>query len=177
MSCLPTLQCLGGEKEQKLWLRARRAVFKAHPPESEHIGVSLGGSNVSDMFLTGPSRKCSRSAPTSAYEGIAEKICSLRVFRFMTRTGPRRLRRCLRNGALQARCLSSGQQGTRLFEGCHRSSEITAALSLASVPVRISAEAGQDFCSLARRRVRRRPRLVSSIARASTQPARRGFLF
>ena len=32
----------------------------------------------------GPSRKCPRSAPTSAYEGKAEKICSLRVVLFVT---------------------------------------------------------------------------------------------
>jgi hypothetical protein len=42
-----------------------------------------------------PSRKCSRSAPTSAYEGKAENICSLRVLLVVTRIGPFRVRaRC-----------------------------------------------------------------------------------
>src|SRR5262249_28038655 len=49
---------------------------------------NLAGSPLDEMTVHGPSRTCSRSAPTSAYEGKAEKICSLRVVLFVTRSGP-----------------------------------------------------------------------------------------
>jgi hypothetical protein len=53
--------------------RAEQAEHMAAPTNAANVKKVLANSEPSTH---GPSRKCSRSAPTSAYEGKAEEICS-----------------------------------------------------------------------------------------------------